>query len=254
MSWERRWRFEKLPTEIELRRHVEAVRETAGLEVACFAVRDDGDVAIQFDVPVAGAERIPAKLGVSDDAPEAILRDLDPPWPQGEDDVIPSHYTLNVDVHPQEEDDGDDEQDKRPCVSVYSNVNDNLRATPVLVALAEALAVRLGNREGHEQETAKDAVMPIPTDLSIPDALPLLYTRSFVAFPGVTFVLDIGRPSTIAASRWTRRDATISTTWAVWPRCSSSCECTRTEAARSSLWARPGRDWARSRGPETAIS
>jgi ATP-dependent Lon protease len=75
VSWDLQWRFEKLPTEIELRRHVEAVRETAGLAVARFAVRDDGIVEIQFDVPVAGAEGIPAKLGVSNDAPEAILRD-----------------------------------------------------------------------------------------------------------------------------------------------------------------------------------
>ncbi len=169
MSFEGNWPIHGVPSADDLANLLQDVARQAGLDPPEVTIETTTRILeVLWEVPVAGAERIPSKLNEHTCSTfDEIRQDLDPPNERvdeaaaaaaglverkvGSDGVervwylpgyerfegIPSTYHLLVEVVP-----GDD--DLGPLVRVFSNSCDNREGWPVACALGLAVAERCG--------------------------------------------------------------------------------------------------------------
>ena len=166
MSFEEEWPLLDDPTQESVQAAISALCEET--ETPSASVRlHEGTILVTFRVPVHSAARLVQRAARDSRPLDEIRSELDPPrgvfdaeaaehagcaFRETIDGITrvtyddaerftraPDHYTLVIAVDAAEPDEG-----APPRVSIYSNTDDNREGWVVAVALAEALALRMG--------------------------------------------------------------------------------------------------------------
>lgn len=176
MSWEAEWPIARMPTHDDLASHARALAAGLGLPPPAITERE-GVLHVHFEIPVAGAESIPGRLG-SFLTLEQVRRDLDPPSERIDEAAclaaglvhtrvehgrelrsylpgyeqyyrVPDHYRTSVTVRFADD-------DLPPRVIVFSNTDDNRAAWPVICDLGLAIARHFGIVDDGSDEADED--------------------------------------------------------------------------------------------------